>query len=63
MEVGPDITPGTAGFLVTANDVVGLLPQLFDAVQVMFPDTVPADIVTLMKVVPCQNDSFEYVLY
>ena len=55
MEVGPDIAPGCAGFLVTANEVVELLPQLLDAVQVTLPDTVPADMVTVIVLVPCPD--------
>ncbi len=53
VEVGPDIAPGTAGFLVTAMEVVVLFPQLFDAVQVTLPITVPADIVTVIELVYC----------
>ena len=52
-EVGPDIGSGTPGFLVTAIDAVPLLPQLLLAVQVTFPITVPADMVTVIEFVPC----------
>ena len=55
VDVGPDINPGCAGFLVTAILAVVLLPQLLLATHVTFPITVPADMVTLMEVVPCPD--------
>ena len=54
MEVGPETTPGCAGFLVTAILAAALLgKQLFDVWQVTFPITVPAVIDTVMVGVPC----------
>ena len=50
---GPDIEPGTAGFLVTCNIAAALVPQLLPAVTVTSPITVPAVILTVIAVVPC----------
>ena len=54
-DVGPDIGSGAAGFLVTAIDAVPLFPQLLLAVHVTLPITVPADIDTVMVLVPCPD--------
>ncbi len=46
VDVGPVMAPGANGFFCTASIAVVLLPQLFDAVQVTLPCTVPAEILT-----------------